>query len=292
MLVHRIPSTFAAIVTGADLSQALDPAATEAIDRAIAKHGVVIFRDQTLTDETQAAFARRFGELEQSAKIYRSGNRHRIQSGAIIDVSNLDEHSAVRGRDDRRRLESISNMIWHADASFRPVVGALSMLYAHAVPPRGGETEFADLRAAYEAMSEEMKVLTEDLVAEHVYGHARTQLGFPSHSEEERQALPPVRHPLVRLHRGSGRKSLYIGSHAAHIVGWPVPEGRMLLLDLLEHATQREFVYRHHWRVGDLVIWDNRCTLHRGRRFDESFPRDLRRVTTRDAPAPGPRPTS
>ncbi len=174
-------------------------------------------------------------------------------------------------------------MIWHSDASFRPVVGALSMLYAHAVPPSGGETEFADLRSAYDALANAMKKQVAGLSAEHVYGHSRTQLGFPSYSEEERKALPPVQHPLVRRHVGSGRDSLYLGSHASHVVGWPVPEGRLLLLDLLEHATQRQFVYSHQWRVGDLVIWDSRCTLHRGRRYDVSFPRDLRRVTTRDA---------
>jgi len=286
MEVHEVHPSFAAEVTGVDLGMPLDQPTVAAIDAAINKHGVLVFPGQVLNNDTQAEFARHFGELEVSSQVYRSENKHRIESRAIVDVSNLNEKNETRGRDDRRRLEQISNMLWHSDASFRPVVGALSMLYAYAVAPSGGETEFADLRSAYEDLSPDFKAQIDNLVVEHVYGHSRTQLGFPSFSEEERKALPPVQHPLVRTNPLNGRKSLYLGSHASHIIGWPVPEGRLLLLDLLEHATQRKYVYSHVWKVGDLVIWDNRCTLHRGRRFDESFPRDLRRVTTRDNPQP------
>lgn len=286
MDVRSIPMAFAAEAGGIDLGRTLDRPHVQAIDRAIADHGVVVFRGQQLNNDTQASFARNFGDLEESAKVYRADNRQRIASRAIIDVSNLDQDNRVWSRDSRRRLENLSNMVWHADASFRPVVGALSMLYAHAVPPIGGETEFSDMRGAYDALDEPMKAKLDGLMAEHLYGHSRAQLGFPSFSADERAALPPVQHPVVRLHEASGRKSLYIGSHATHIVDWPVPEGRLLLLELLEHATRPQFVYRHHWQVGDLVIWDNRCTLHRGRPFDESHARDLRRVTTRDAPMP------
>jgi len=157
------------------------------------------------------------------------------------------------------------------------------MLFAHIVPPAGGETEFADLRAAYDALGAEMKAKIEDLVCEHSIFHSRGQLGHTDYTDAERAALPPVRHPLVRIHPGSRRRTLYMGSHASHIVGWPMPDGRLLLRDLMEHATQREFVYRHEWCVGDLVMWDNRCTLHRGRAYDDAaHPRDLRRVTTKD----------
>jgi alpha-ketoglutarate-dependent 2,4-dichlorophenoxyacetate dioxygenase len=159
------------------------------------------------------------------------------------------------------------------------------MLYAHKVPPSGGDTEFIDLRAAYDALSEEEKAEIENLEAEHNYARSRQFLGIAPIASEQSAALPPVAHPIVRTNPNTGRKSLYIGAHADHVVGWPVPEGRILLSDLLEHATQRQFVYRHKWRVGDLVIWDNRCTLHRGRPFDEKYPRDMRRVTTADAPA-------
>jgi len=167
------------------------------------------------------------------------------------------------------------------------VPGALSMLFAHVVPPIGGETEFADLRAAYDALTPAMQARIEDLVVEHSIFHSRGQLGHTDYTDAERAALPPARHRLVRVHPGSGRKTLYLGSHASHVVGWPMPDGRLLLRDLTEHATQREFVHRHTWRVGDLVIWDNRCTLHRGRPYDDAVhPRDLRRVTTKDVPSP------
>jgi len=173
--------------------------------------------------------------------------------------------------------------LWHSDASFRQASGALSMLFAHVVPPVGGETEFADLRAAYDLLSPAMQAKIEGLVCEHSIFHSRSQLGHTDYTEAERAALPPAHHRLVRAHPGSKRKTLYMGAHASHIVGWPVPDGRLLLRELMEHATQREFVYRRSWRVGDLVIWDNRCTLHRGRPYDDSkHPRDLRRVTTRD----------
>lgn len=274
---------FAAEISGVDLSQPLGDAEIGAIRDAIGRYAVVFFRDQTLTNESQAAFARHFGELEQSSQIYRRDRIARIEQAEISDVSNLDHENKIRGREDSRRLEAFSNRLWHSDASFRQVPGALSMLYAHVVPTVGGDTEFADLRAAWDALSDDLKAEIEGLEAEHNHSCSRAQLGFPEPTDEK-AALPPVHQPLVRT-LPSGRRSLYMGSHASHIAGWPVPEGRMLLRDLLEHATQAAFVYRHQWTAGDFVIWDNRCTLHRGRRFDESQPRDLRRVTTRDAAA-------
>jgi alpha-ketoglutarate-dependent 2,4-dichlorophenoxyacetate dioxygenase len=176
--------------------------------------------------------------------------------------------------------------LWHTDGSFRRLPAALSMLYAHHIPgpsPRGnGETEFADMRAAYDALSNQLKADIADLVALHDIAWSRGQLGFSELLFGEKQVLPPVPQRVVRTHPGSGRKVLYVAAHASEIVGWPVPEGRLLLRELIEHATQREFVYRHDWREGDLVIWDNRATMHRGRGFDETRVRDLRRVTTRD----------
>ena len=192
----------------------------------------------------------------------------------------------MRGRDDPRRFDQLSNRLWHTDGSFRRIPAALSMLYAHRVPgssPRGnGETEFADMRAAYDALSEQQKEDVAGLVALHDISWSRGQLGFNELLFGEKQVLPPVPQRVARTHPGSKRKVLYVAAHASEIVGWPVPEGRLLLRELIEHATQREFVYRHDWREGDLVIWDNRATMHRGRNFDEGRVRDLRRVTTRD----------
>ncbi len=213
--------------------------------------------------------------------------QQRLKHAEIADISNLTAQNQLRARDDHRRLDALANQLWHSDASFRAVPGALSMLFAHIVPPAGGETEFADLRAAYDALPASMKARIEDLVVEHSIFHSRGQLGHTDYTDAERAALPSVRHRLVRVHPGSKRKTLYMGSHASHVVGWPMPEGRLLLRDLMEHATQREFVHRHSWRVGDLVVWDNRCTLHRGRPYDDAtYARDLRRVTTKDEPSP------
>lgn len=286
MKIEPIKPNFGAVISDVDLSQPLDGAAVKQIADAFATYGVVVFHDQKLDNETQARFGEYFGELEMSPKHYRSDNKHRIESKAIVDVSNLDENSNPRAREDRRRLEALGNRLWHSDASFRPVPGALSMLFAHAVPPKDGETEFADTRTGYDTLDDEAKAMIKDMKVVHLYGTSRAKLGFPSESEEERKNLPPVEHPLVRYHEPSGRNALYLGSHTTHIAGMLVPEGRVLLMDLLEHTTEKELVYRHAWKVGDLVVWDNRCTLHRGRPFDEQYPRDLRRVTTKDGSAP------
>jgi alpha-ketoglutarate-dependent 2,4-dichlorophenoxyacetate dioxygenase len=202
----------------------------------------------------------------------------------MADVSNLDVEGRTRGRDDRQRMFSLGNQLWHTDSSFREVPGALSILHLHGAPPSwGGETEFTDMRVAYDALPARRKARLDGLVAEHSLMHSRSLLGFADFSAEERAAMPPVRQPVVRRHEGSGRKTLYLASHASHIIGMPVPDGRMLLRDLIEFATQREFVHTHSWAEGDLVMWDNRCTLHRGRAYDEMEKRDLRRVTTSDA---------
>jgi alpha-ketoglutarate-dependent 2,4-dichlorophenoxyacetate dioxygenase len=275
---------FVGEVSGVDVGRPLDAATVTALNEAIDHYAVLVFRGQKLDDERQMAFARNFGELE----LPRSGvaNVKRRLRPEMADISNLDEEQRVRGRDDPRRFDQLGNRLWHTDGSFRRIPAALSMLYAHRVPgpsPKGnGETEFADMRAAYDALSEQQKADIADLVALHDIAWSRGQLGFNELLFGEKNVLPPVPQRVVRTHPGSKRKVLYVAAHAAEIVGMPVPEGRLLLRELIEHATQREFVYRHDWREGDLVIWDNRATMHRGRSFDETRVRDLRRVTTRD----------
>jgi alpha-ketoglutarate-dependent 2,4-dichlorophenoxyacetate dioxygenase len=274
---------FVAEIAGIDLSKPLNPADRSAIEGAINRYAVVVFHDQKLTDDQQIAFARNFGPIHSSAQKARHTNiKHRLPSSEIADISNLDGDNKVLEQNARRRLDWLANRLWHTDASFREVPGALSLLYAHVIPDEGGDTEFADMRAAYDALPEAAKTEIEDLVAEHSIWHSRGQLDVTRYSPEELASLPPVQQRVVRTHPGSRRKTLYVASHASHIIGMPVPDGRLLLLDLIEHATQPKFIHAHKWREGDLVIWDNRCTMHRARPFDTSKVRDLRRVTTRD----------
>jgi alpha-ketoglutarate-dependent 2,4-dichlorophenoxyacetate dioxygenase len=283
--VRQLHPQFVGEVGGVDLASDLTPATVTELTAAIDRYAVLVFHDQSLDDDRLLALGRLFGDIEppRNHRVVQ-----RLKRAELADISNLDANNKLRARDDHRRLDSLGNRLWHADASLRQVPGALSMLFAHVVPPSGGETEFADLRAAYDALAADTKAKIEGLVAEHSIFHSRGQLGFTDYNDAERAALPSVRHKLVRVHPGSKRKSLYMGSHASHIVGWPMPEGRLLLRDLMEHATQREFVHSHSWRVGDLVVWDNRCTLHRGRAYDDAtHPRDLRRVTTKDTASPG-----
>jgi alpha-ketoglutarate-dependent 2,4-dichlorophenoxyacetate dioxygenase len=284
LAVRQLHPLFVGEVSGVDVGKPIDGATVAALNAAIDRYSVLVFRGQELNDERQMAFARNFGELE----LPRSGvaDVKRRLPPAVADISNLDADSNVRDRDDPRRFDQLGNRLWHTDGSFRRVPAALSMLYAHSVPgpsTRGnGETEFADMRAAYDALTDQQKDDIADLVALHDIAWSRGQLGFNELLFGEKQVLPPVPQRLVRTHPGSKRKVLYVAAHASEIVGWPVPEGRLLLRELIEHAMQREFVYRHDWRKGDLVIWDNRATMHRGRGFDETRVRDLRRVTTRD----------
>jgi len=282
--VRQLHPLFAGEVSGVDTARPLDTTTVAALNDAIDRYAVLVFRGQTLDDESQMAFALNFGELE----IPRSGRasvRRRLRA-EIADISNLDENLQVRGRDDPRRFDQLGNRLWHTDGSFRRVPAALSMLYAHRVPKPGpegkGETEFADMRAAYDALDDAIKAKIGPLVAMHDIAWSRAQLGFTDLLFGERNVLPAVPQRLVRTHPGSKRKVLYVAAHACEIVGWPVPEGRLLLRELIEHATVTAFVYRHEWREGDLVVWDNRATMHRGRPFDEREVRDLRRVTTRD----------
>jgi alpha-ketoglutarate-dependent 2,4-dichlorophenoxyacetate dioxygenase len=197
----------------------------------------------------------------------------------FADVSNLDNHNRVFERDHRTRLFALGNRLWHSDSSFKPTPAKYSLLHAHSIPSRGGNTEFADMRAGWDALDAETQAACEGLICEHSQIFSRQQIGFTDFTDEERVRFAPVRQVLVRTHPVTGRRSLYLSSHAGGIVGWPVPEARAFLRDLVEHATQRQFVYSHRWRVGDLVMWDNRQTMHRARPFPEREPRDVRRTT-------------
>ena len=285
MKVRQIHPLFVGEVTGIDLARPISSVIVRDLWEAIDRYAVLVFHDQRLSDEQLRDFAGKFGRLE-IGRSAAEGGRRRLALPEIGDISNLDEKGRLRGRNDRRRLDSLGNRIWHTDASYMPVPVVLGMLHAVAVPPAGalggGETEFADMRAAYDALPEAMKGAIDDLVAEHDVFWSRGQIGFTEFLPGEREKYPPSRQRLVRRHPGSERKTLYLSAHASHIVGWQVPEGRVLLYDLNLHATRPEFVYSHEWRVGDLVIWDNRCTMHRGRPHDNSHPRDLRRATTLD----------
>jgi alpha-ketoglutarate-dependent 2,4-dichlorophenoxyacetate dioxygenase len=277
--MHKL---FVGEVSGADLSAPLEDSDFAAVQAAIDQYAVLVFHGPKLSQEAQVAFASRFGPLEPQNGVLTTDVKARI-SRQLVDISNLDESSTVLGQQDRRRMFALGNQLWHTDSSFKRISAAYSALHAHEVCPEGGETQFVDTRAAYDALPARMQQRIEDLIAEHSIFTSRAKLGFTSFSDEERAALPPVHRPLVRVHPGSGRKALYLASHASHVVGWPVPDGRMLIHELIEHATQPQFVYTHPWAVGDLVIWDNRCTMHRGRPYDTAVHRrDMRRATVRD----------
>ena len=253
------------------------------------KYAVLVFPDQNITDEQQMAFTRNFGAIEDA----RGGNVTKPQDKRLAtgmnDVSNLGKDGKPLARDSRQRLFNIGNMLWHSDSSFRAIPAKYSLLSARVVNPKGGNTEFADMRAAYDALDDETKAEIEDLVCEHSLMYSRGSLGFLDYTEEEKVMFKPVRQRLVRTHPVTGRKSLYLSSHAGAILGMPMPEARILLRDLNEHATQPRFVYVHKWRLHDLVMWDNRQTMHRVRRYDESQPRDMRRTTVAgDSPDGGP----
>jgi alpha-ketoglutarate-dependent 2,4-dichlorophenoxyacetate dioxygenase len=230
-------------------------------------------------------FTRSFGVIEDArgGNITKAEDR-RLQVG-MNDVSNLGKDGHPMARDSRQRLFNLGNMLWHSDSSFRAIPAKYSLLSARVVNPVGGNTEYADMRAAYDALDDATKKEIADLICEHSLMYSRGSLGFLDYSEEERAMFRPVRQRLVRTHPVTGRKSLYLSSHAGGIVGMPMPEARILLRDLTEHATQPRFVYVHHWKQWDLVMWDNRQVMHRVRRYDERQPRDMRRTTLAgDAP--------
>ncbi len=272
---------FVGEVSGIDLRQAIGREAASVIEAGMDRFAVLVFRDQRLDDEQQLAFTRNFGPLElATGDIQQTDRRLRME---VNDISNVDRDEKVLARDDRTRLFSLGNMLWHSDSSFKPTPAKYSLLSARVIPSSpGGNTEFADMRAAWDALDEETRTLVQDLVCEHSQIYSRGVLGFTDFTAEERVKWAPVLQRLVRRHPVTSRRSLYLSGHAGTIVGWPVPEARALLRDLVEHATQREFVHAHRWRQFDLVMWDNRVVMHRGRRYDITEVRDLHRTTVAD----------
>ena len=246
-------------------------------------HAVLVFPDQDLTDAQQIAFGENFGPLETETATV-DVHKRRLGHARMNDISNLDENGALLAADDRRRMFALGNRLWHSDSSFKRVPAKYSMLHARAVPPTGGNTEFADMRAAWDALPEARQAALRGLVTDHSLLYSRALLGFEDYTAEERSKFTPQPQRLVRRHAGSGRETIYLSSHIGQVQGWPRPEAMMLIRDLMEHATQRAFVYSHAWSKLDLVVWDNRCTMHRGRAFDDkTFPRDMRRVTLSDS---------
>jgi alpha-ketoglutarate-dependent 2,4-dichlorophenoxyacetate dioxygenase len=280
--VVSVAPSFAAEIGDIDLAQQIEPSDFLAIENAFAKYAMLIFPDQHLSQDQHLDFARRFGPLETSIGVHRKDTQLRLRQ-ELTDVSNLDFANEIWAKESRRRLFQLGARMWHTDNSFKRVPARVSLLYARSIPPVGGHTEFADERAAYDALPESMKRRLESLVAEHSILYSRARLGFSDFSEEERRAMPPVPQAVVRTIPESGRKSLYLASHAGRIFGMPDAEGRALIDELIAHATQRQFVYTHRWRVHDLVAWDERCTMHHGTSFDDlRWKRDLQRATVRD----------
>jgi alpha-ketoglutarate-dependent 2,4-dichlorophenoxyacetate dioxygenase len=279
--IKQLHPVFVGEVSGVDLRHPLGQDTVTALNDAINRHGVLVFHDQCIDDEQQQAFSRNFGELETTVRAYRRDFVPRLDVH-MADISNLDEQNRVLPANDRRRLNALGNRLWHSDSSFKRVPARFSLLSARVIPTWGGETQFADMRAAWDALPDRMKARLEGLVCEHTQLFSRARIGFTDWSEEERAKMAPVPQVMVRTHPGSGRKSIYLSSHAGCIRGMEEPEARMLLLDLTEFATQREFVHTHSWKVGDLVMWDNRCTMHRAREYDETQVRDMHRTTVSD----------
>ena len=279
---RKLHPYFVAEVSPVDLHQVHDRETFEQLRAGMDECAVLVFRNQPLSNDEHLAFAQRFdGQLHTKTGIS-ALQKNRFGNEALADVSNVDENGEILKPEDRRRMYGLGNRLWHTDASFQDPAGRYSMLSAKIVPAAGADTEFADMRAAYDALPAEMKAQLERLHVHHSIAHSRQILGF-EFSQTEQDILKGAIHPLIRTLPRSQRKSLYVASHASRIIDWPVPEGRLLLRDLMEHATQPQFVYRHEWRDHDLVIWDNRATMHRARPFaDTTVRRELRRVTTLD----------
>jgi alpha-ketoglutarate-dependent 2,4-dichlorophenoxyacetate dioxygenase len=278
--IEPINADFVAVAAGVDLTQPLSAADVQAIHSAMDHYAVLIFHHQPLANEQQLAFTRQLGRLQPAVGNNVIAQKDRRLNADFSDVSNLNGSSRIFDRYDRGRLFGFGNRLWHSDASFRKIPAKYSILSARALPDAGGNTEFADMRAAWDALDKATQQQLEGLVAEHSQMYSRGILGFSDFSEAERETFAPVHHPLVRTLASTGRKSLYLGAHAGAISGWPIPEARTFIFDLMEHATQPEFVYIHQWRLHDLILWDNRQIMHRVRRFDDmNQVRDMRRTT-------------
>ena len=280
--VTKLHPLFMAEIGGVDLTQPVSASDYAAIDDAFNTHAVLVFRGQSVTEAQQVAFSKHFGPLIPTTNYHRKGEKQRLRA-ELADVSNIDHENNMLPVDSERRQHSLGNQLWHTDASFKHVPARCSLLAAHEVPPTGGETEFADMRAAFDALPQARKDEIEDLVVEHSIYRSRERMGFTGYNEATRAELPPVQQVLVRTHPGSGRKTLYLAAHASHVLGWPLEKGQALMDELIAHATQPQFTYAHHWQVGDVVMWDNRCTMHRARPYEDlKYRRDMRRSTVSD----------
>jgi alpha-ketoglutarate-dependent 2,4-dichlorophenoxyacetate dioxygenase len=282
LTVTPLKPEFGARIEGADLRRPLTEAEFAVMDAAINRYGFLVIPGQDIDDDQQMAFAARFGPIDQTRATV-DVQKQRLKHSAMNDISNLDEKGEILAADDRRRFFSLGNRLWHSDSSFKATPAKHSLLHARSIPPSGGETEFADTRGAWDALPAEMQSQLRDLVCDHSLIYSRAQLGFAEWTEAERQQFAPVPQRLVRWHAESGRTALFLSSHIGRIHGMPTPEAMMLIRDLLEHATQPRFVHTHRWAVGDVVMWDNRTSLHRGRAYDDRrHKRDMRRVTLLD----------
>lgn len=286
VVIRELHPGFAAEVQGVDLRNPIAPADVEAIQAGIDNFPVLVFHGPVLTNEQQIVFSRNFGTLARATEYQRDPSKRRL-GAEMTDASNLSENNEVLGAGDRRRMNNLGSRRWHTDGSYKRLSGKYSLLSAHSVATDGGETQLADMRGGYDALPDKLKQLIEGLIVEHSIFHSRAVVGFAQFSEQEQAEHPSAQHPLVRIHPATGRKSLYISSHASHIVGWPRPEGIDLLHELTEWATQPANVYTHRWQLGDLVMWDNRFTMHRARRhYPETEVRDMRRTTIEEPTPP------
>ena len=287
--VSPLHPVFAAQITGLDLTQPANTLPARELKSAIDQYGVVVYRNAAPPSDAQhVEFSRLFGPVEVGPMFKVTGDvKKRIDNPALVDVGNLDHEGNIMKPDNRRMMFRKGDRLWHTDMSFHPNRATYSLLLGHEIPPEGpgGDTLFADMRAAYDALPAEMKTMIENLTVEHSIWHSRSLAGFPAATQEELDSRPPTHHKLVHVHPGSGRKTLYIAAHASHIVGWPVELGRGLIKSLMKFATQDQFVYRHQWKLGDLLMWDNMQTMHRATDFeDHLYRRDMRRATCREKP--------
>ncbi|MBM86161.1 MAG: 2,4-dichlorophenoxyacetate dioxygenase [Rhodospirillaceae bacterium] len=278
--IKRLHKHFVGEVSGLDLRKPLTGRQANELHGAMDRLGVLVFHDQDLTDEQQVEFSAHFGELECAvgSNVLKPGQRRlRLE---MADVSNMDQNGELLARNDRRRMFNLGNRLWHSDSSFRTIPSKFSILSCRSTVSKGGNTEFAFMPAAYEGLDEGTKSTVKHLVAEHSLIYSRAKLGFDEFTEEERNTFAPVRHPLVRQNPVTGRKSIYLSSHIGRILNWPIPEAYDFIRELIEHGTKPDFVFSHKWRVGDLVMWDNRQNMHRVRPFmDLGEMRDMRRTT-------------
>jgi alpha-ketoglutarate-dependent 2,4-dichlorophenoxyacetate dioxygenase len=282
LTVTPLKPEFGARIEGADLRRPLSAEEFTVMDATINRYGFIVIPGQDIDDDQQMEFAARFGPVDQTRATV-DVQKQRLKYSAMNDISNLDEKGQILAADDRRRFFSLGNRLWHSDSSFKATPAKYSLLHARSIPPSGGETEFADTRGAWEALSAELQAQLRDLVCDHSLIYSRAQLGFSEWTEAERRQFEPVPQRLVRRHAESGRIALFLSSHIGRIHGMPTPEAMMLIRDLLEHSTQPCFVHAHRWAVGDVVMWDNRTSLHRGRAYDDRrYKRDMRRVTLLD----------